>query len=119
MMMNGNISPERLDHAAPDLFPRFARRQHDRLFAHLPPPGEGERGADQNPRKDAGEKELGDREIRRHTEDDEADRGRDHRTDDPACGDQPARLGLVVTGGDHHRHEQRRERGGVGDRRAR
>ena len=37
----------------------------------------------------------------------------------PADGDQAGRARLVVAGRDHHRQQQRRERRGVGDRRAR
>ena len=51
-------------------------------------------------------------------EHDEADAGRDDRPDDAGCGDQARRARLVVAGLDHHRHQQRRERRGIGHGRA-
>ncbi len=95
MMMTGSISAQvALRRAASTSAARLARRRHDVLLAHQPPPGEPQRDADHQARDDAGQEQLGDRNAGGDAENDEADARRNDRTDDAGGRDQPAERAL-------------------------
>ena len=110
--------PEAVDDRPDDLAQRFARRACDILAARDPPPGEAQADAEHEAGKDAGQEQLRDRDAAGDAEQHEADARRNDRRDDAAGGDEAGRVHLAVAGRDHHRHEQRGQRGGVGGGRA-
>ena len=120
MMITGSISAQAASLTALNTSAqRLARRSHHRFLARQVPPGDPERRRQHEGREDAGEEQLGDRDVGGDAEDDETDARRHDRRDDSRRRDQAGRPTLVVAGRDHHRQQHRRQRSGVGDRRAR
>jgi hypothetical protein len=115
MMITGiRQGPEAVNDGFQYLPAGLARRLRDPLVADDPPPGDAEAEPDQEAGHDPRQEQLGYRDIADDAEENEADARGNDRGDDAAGRNEAGRMPLAVTGRDHHRHHQCRQRGGIG-----